>query len=605
MSIFNPSWQAARAGMPGDSNATNHATQISQFLATHGVTPVYAGNQIVTPLGYCGPSNPINWVNLGTFDMDQPFAMPAGATAIGRVTLPLTPVGAGADVTVSLCADSGGSPGTAITSTRIPASWLTQLAAAGGLSAAGPLGTALSNSVVFGPVTNTAWSQPAVSANGSGTYACPVTSGSYTILLGGWDSTANAAATTVATIQYQGGQAVSGPVPQPPLPKGAWFAMAAATASTVIFAGGINGLANLANVWTASWDPDTGSISAWTAQTALPNPVINGGMATWGDFVYVVGGNTANTSASATAGTWYASAVNGQIQSWLPGPSLPAAITNPYVAVVGNWLIAAGGLNSSGTALTGCYYTAINADGSPGPWKAGPSLPVQGYAFSPGWNLMAADSAMVIVSGPQTSSSSVSSYTQALTVSADGPALTWRQEYANVSVLGEFQMAYYQSGNPGEWMTFALHLTNYDATAMDPMPVISVPLPASGLTAGATYHLVLHQDGGDLNDYVLTPLLPNGEAMAAQTRPATGGAWTPQPSVYSMLAGVWDQAPAGSLLHLQEDAAAKVTSLIPAAASNQLLGVCEATAFPDGTLVSSVTEVTYSGALPVSAVQLA
>ena len=112
-------WQAARAGLPGDANAVNYPTQADQFLAAHAITPVYAGTRS-SPRPGRRTGKGLAWVNLGWSDVDQPFTMPSGSTAIGRVTLPLSPAGNGADVTVSLCADSGGSPGTVIASTRVP-----------------------------------------------------------------------------------------------------------------------------------------------------------------------------------------------------------------------------------------------------------------------------------------------------------------------------------------------------------------------------------------------------------------------------------------------------------------------------------------------------
>jgi hypothetical protein len=595
-----PAWLAARAGMPGATAAVNHAAQISQFLGTHGVSAVYEGAQIVAPAG--SSAAPVQWAALTGTDVDQPFAMPTGKTTIGRVTLPLSPTGNGADVTVSLCADSAGSPGAVLATTRIPAQWLTALAAPDGLDDGGPLATAASNTMVFGGATTTAWTQPAVSVNGSGNYAAPVTSGGFAILLGGYDNTAGGVITTVATIAYLGGGTISGPMPQPSLPQAAFLSVATATPDTVLFAGGTNtspGDAGLATVSTASWDPATGTVGSWTAQASLPNAVVSGAMVSWQDNVYVIGGNTNDETATATANVWWSPVTNGQITAWSAGPALPQALANMHAAVVNGWLIVAGGVNAAGTPQTAVLYAAISADGALGSWQAGPVLPQAAYNYTSGWSLAVTDNAMIIVSGwdaPSTHSPS----TMILTVTADGPAPAWQKQPCYSQ--GNYQVVCFQDGVSGEWQVINLHLTSYDTTPVVPVPLISVPLPATGLTAGATYHVVVHQDGGDLNDYVQVALLTSALPIAAQTRPG-GGAWTP--GTGSLIASVWDQTATGSLQHLWEDTGAKVTSLVYAGGSDALLGVCEATVFPDGTVLPAVTAIAYTGTRPAGTVQLA
>jgi hypothetical protein len=597
----DPAWLAARTGLPGDAATPNYASQVAQFLTAHAVTPAYQGSRIIAPGGFANYGG-IDWIDLGTSDVDQPFTMPGGATAIGRVTLPLSPAGGGADVTVSLCADSSGAPGAVIASTRVPASWLAQLAAPSGLASAGPLATAQGNTMMFGAGASTPWAQPAVSLNGAGNYAAPVSSGNYTILLSGYDATAGAGVATALTIGYLGGGAVSGPVPQPSVPQAAWLAMAAATSDTVVFAGGTTSSSHFANAWTASWDPSTGTVGAWTAQASLPAAVVSGGMAAYGSTAYVAGGNTANTDATAVASVYHASAVNGQIQSWTAGPSLPQPLTNPYVAAVNGWLIVAGGMNSSGTVQTAVWYSLIKPDGSLAGWQPGPPLPTAAYAFSPGWNLAVTDTAMVIVSGATTGGNS--SYTQALTVTADGPAPAWQS--MDVYVAGVFQTAFYPGSAAGQWQVFNLHLTSYDVIPLVPMPAVSVPLPASGLASGGTYHILVHQDGGDLNDYASVALDPSALPTAAQTRPNGGGSWTGLPGGLAVIAGVWDQSPGGQVLHTWEDSGARITSMVYGSADGQLLGLLEATVFGDGTMLATVTGIAYDAfGQPASLAQLA
>jgi len=170
---------------------------------------------------------------------------------------------------------------------------------------------------------------------------------------------------------------------------------------------------------------------------------------------------------------------------------------------------------------------------------------------------------------------------------------------------GDWQTAAYPGASAGQWEILNLHLTTYDTVPLVPLPLISVPLPATGLTSGGTYHILCHQDGGDLNDYTSLALDPAALPASAQTRPSGGGSWTGQPNGYAVIAGVWDQTPGGQILHTWEDSGARITTMVYSGASGQLIGLCEGTAFEDGTVLAAVTQVTYTDSLPTGTVQLA
>lgn len=621
MPVSDPAWQAARCGLPGDTTAVNRSAQVAQFLASHGVTPVYAGARVWTVASTSsGVGTQFFWLDPATvpggfgwlpaYDLDQPVIMPGGVTAIGRIEVAVQAIGNGADLQVTLYPDSSGNPNLAspLASATVPAAHIAALSATGSLASAGPLATAASNTAFPGSGVTAAWSQPAVSLNGTGTFATPVTSGNWTLFLGGFDATAVTAIAQVTSVQYLGGGAVSGAIPQPSLPQAAWFMCAAATPDAIVAAGGTGTGGAFANVWTAPWDPATGTLGAWSAQQSLPAVNVSAGMAAWNETVYVTGG-TPSTGASAVAAVWYAAVANGQVTSWTAGPPLPKPLSKPYTAVAGNWLIVAGGVDASGTALSATWYSAINGDGSLAGWQAGPPLPAPAYAFGPAWNLIVTDSAVTISSGT-TTGGAASVCTQVLAVSPDGPAPEWQLlDYNLTPAAGDvYQAAAYPSGNPGEWEAFGFIPASYTSAALYPVPVISVPLPASGLTPGATYHLVFRQAGGDaLNNYVQA-----GE-LGAATPPApwlysvrgSGGPWSSHAN-RAVAVSVYDQSATGPLLHLYEDAGARLTTLVQASASGQLLGVCEATQFADGTMLAPVTQVTYGPTgLPSGTVQLA
>jgi hypothetical protein len=614
----SPAWSAARAGLTGDESAVNWASQVSQFLVSHGVTPVYSGNRVWT---VAVPSAPVTtafgWLDgttagwLPAADVSQPFALPAGVTAIGRVQVPVQASGNGADLQVTLCPDNGsGSPalGSPLASVTVPASHIDALSASGSLAAAGPLATSRYNAGHLGPVGTGPWAQPAVSANGAGSYATPVTSGGFTALIGGYDSLANAAIGYVAVIASQG-TSVSGGATQPALPQATRYACAAITTDSVVVAGGQSTTAQFATVWTAPWDAGTGTIGSWSAQQALPNAVVYGAMASWGTTVYVIGGTPTGFASGATSAVWTASAASGQVTAWTAGPPLPVKLVQAYAAVIGNWLVVAGGQNTSGTALNATWYSAVNPDGSLAGWQQGPALPQAVYAFGPGWNTVVTDSAVAIVSGSVTLAPTFSPYTQVLAVSPDGPADMWQLQNWSGTVYGVFQCGASPGALPGEWQVYCLHLAGFDTATMYPVPLLSVPLPASGLTPGAGYHLVFHQAGGSATDGLQLGVMTSGPGTGwLHAARGSVGPWSPVLG-QQVAVNVFDQTPGGSPLHLVQDSGAGVTTLAWSGSGSGLLnGVLESAVFPPGSPVAalpSVVQVTYgAGGIPSGLVQL-
>jgi hypothetical protein len=607
-------WTAARAGLPADSSATNWASQVTQFLTAHRVTPVYQGTRIWEVAAVStGVSGAFSWLGqpgtgwLPAYDVSQPFTLAAGFGSVGRVQVPVQASGNGADLQVLLCADSAGSPDLAspLASVIIPASHVTQASATGSLASAGPLVVARHNTSLIGTYSTGPWTQPAVSSNGAGSFATPATSGNFTALIGGLDSTANVASGYTATIAYQGGS-VSGGITQPALPQPAWFAAAAITPDSVVVAGGKNATAEFATVWTAPWTPGTGTIGAWSQQTALPAANVYGAMAAWNTTVYVIGGSPNATAASATALVWTASSQSGQVTAWTQCPPLPQALMQVYAAVVGNWLIVAGGTNASNAAVASTWYSAINSDGSLAGWQQGPPLPQATAAFGPGWNLAVTDSAVIIVSG-FAGGESFSPYTQVLSVSPDGPSDAWQVQDWSGSTVGAFQCGIYPSGPSGQWQLFNLHTTSYDVAGLGPVALVSVPVPATGLTAGNVYHVVMRQSGGNLNDSLAVGVLQSSGTGWLHAPRGSDASWT-STTGQQVAMNVYDGSAAGNALHLVQDSGAGLTTLVRSGADGLLAGVMESAAFPSESpesVLGTVTEVTWSGGLPSGLVTLA
>lgn len=582
--MATPIWQAARAGAVGNTSAMDASAQINQLLGTHGMTPVYQGAAVVTPNGTGASYWPLN---LGTTDYDQPFTM--SGTSIGRVTVPVLPVGVGADLKVSLCADSAGSPGAVITQARIPAAWITQLAGVDGVAAGStpfvsttslPLSVPQFNTIQSGTWTSgTNQSYPSVGSSAlfPNTF---LSSGNYLITLGGTNS-ANAVVANVFTIAYQGGTSIGRPQPAPSLPQALFSAAAAATADTLVCMAG-TGSVKLATVYTASWDPTTGTIGAWSAQANLPQALDStpGGGAAWGETVYVVGGQ--NSSAQNLNTVYYATVSNGQITAWNTGPPLPVALSFTSVAVIGNILLVTGGSLANGAPSSATYYAPINADGSLGVWQLGPTSPVPTSGA-----LVTSPSGIYIIGGFTSPSFTQTNDLQALSIGPTGLGAWQRQTFPVTAP--SFDTAIYAAfpTATGQTQIFAMSPTLYYSATLTQVPLISVPLPTPGLSNGATYHILLQQRGGDLNDYLAmdtdTSALP---ANALRRARGSTGAWTAYSSGQAIPITIYNNALAGGLgsqvWHTWEDNGARTsTPIYDTTPDQRLIGVCEATRFAD------------------------
>lgn len=597
-----PNWQAARNGLTGDPNAVDKAAQINQFLGTHANTTVYAGSAVVAP-NYGTPGSYHYGIfpnyHMDTSDYDQPFTM-SGAS-IGRVSIPLVPVGSGADLQVSLCADNAGAPGTVLNTVRIPAQWITSVAGIAALPAQstytptepegdGALRLPQFNTMRLGTQGSVPWSSPAFVITPSGLYQAGATYdpvGGYLIEVGGYQS-ATAGSPSVYTTRWGGGSALEPAVPQGALPYGVVSpGVAVVDGDTVVTLGGFVANVESTNVVSASWDPGTGNIGAWSNQAALPVGLAGSAVAVWGSTLYVLGGQAAGV---AVAPVYYATVQNGQITGWNTGPALPVAVANASAAVVGDMLYVVGGLENDGTTTPAVYYAVIYADGSLSSWQPGPSLPtaISNYNGSIGIS-----SAGIVAQGQ--TSGGTEFPTQTLAIGPTGPGQWQEQNLLEVGVNGICSM--FPLG-AGQWQFFAFYTPNYGYATVYQVPYISVPLPTSGLTNGATYHILMQQQGGDLNNYLLTWLedqaLPG--APTAQHRTRGGGNWTSYNPGYAIPLSVYDQTPGGQPWHSWDDSGARISTLVYATTPDmRMLGGLESVLAPDGTPVASGWWAEYPG----------
>lgn len=579
----SPVWNAAQAGLIGNAGATAGSAQVNQFLGTHASNEIYQGNVVLSPsdTGVNASTGP--WAApLASEDVDQPFAM--SGTAIGRVQIPVTPVGSGADLLVSLCADNGsGQPGTMITQTRVPANWIYQLSAVAATATGvvdspipvltgSPLAVAQYRLVAPSLVEQLPYPVPAVTgiaAASSTAWYDP-----YVIQVGGVN--AGAALSSVFTIPYGPSGAFGKSIPQINFPEpndGSSSTIVAADSQNgnpvVVNCGGGTsfGGAPVANVYTANLTAATGALSAWSAQTALPYAVQNHTMATYNGYVYVIGGRL-NGSTGYTNVT-YAQIVNGQIASWSSATPLPQARCLSPTAVSNGFLVVTAGEDAGITTdYTTTWYAYINANGSLGPWITGPSLPLgdvnlNGNAFGNDQGIYAGGA----------------NNFQFLAVGPNGPSNQW---IWSAGTLGKYP-GYHDDGN-GNVCAGVLFNTENTVFNFYEYGYVSVPLPATGLTSGATYHILMQQQGGDLNDYLILPVnytLPK----SGLTSPRNGYAWTAIPdnganpqgiplSVYDNTVPYQGAMP----WHTWEDQGARISTIVCATTPDQRpLGLCEAT----------------------------
>lgn len=544
-----PPWSAAQNGLPTELDSANQAAQAGQELGTHAISILYDGTRILTPSGgtqldYYTPGN--------VTDISQPFVL--SGTNVGRVVLPISYNGEAADLHVTLCPDSGGVPLTTnpIVSVTVPAIVIRNLIADRGLENAIVLTqTATFNSQYCTNSINTFnWASPLGDASGVANNAAVVVDGNYFIFLGGFTTT-NVA--TVATAEFQGEDVLALPVAQPPLPSPGYYVACATTTNSIVACGGYNGTSPSSAVFTASWDVNTGTIGAWSGQTSMPITRWGAGVASFNDTIYIAGGT--QTGATASSSFIYANVDNGQISGWSTGPDLPQGTMSPMLAVCAGWLFCVGGCTITASPFTNVWMAKLQDDGTISGWVPGPSLQTAVYSYAPGWDVTVTDNEIVIVGG-FVGSSTTTDAVQVLPVT-ENTVGTWRQfrwNPSNVETVGAFD-----NGN-GTWQLVNPYTAGsiYRVSTLSDTGLLSVPLAASGLTNGATYHVVLQQHQSQTGDDYLSvnvlddtplplPVLGRSRHVGSWGN-LIGTGWSLPMSVYNQ-----DVSASGDVRHTLED----------------------------------------------------
>lgn len=590
-----PTWQAARNGLPGDPGAVDASAQVNQFLGTHASTLVYTGISAGNAGGSAflipnGAATNLWQLVLGPqgHDWDVPFVM-AGST-LGRITAPVLPVGNGADLVVTLSADSAGNPGAPICSTTVPASWLTSLSAVSAASGppsqliisetSGPLATSMTNTYIRGPGTTVNWPYP--SSSGGATAGNPTScndGAGYFVQVGG-SNAGGTAVTDVFSIGWTGGTTLNNATVQSSLPIAHKNGAAEITASTVAVFGGQDATGTTtANVFTAGYTAGTGTVATWSQQTSLPQALYNMASASANGVVYLVGGTNSGGTTQATC--YWAAVTNGQITSWNTGPPLPFARASMFAAVVNGFLVAAGGADQGGTTHADTVYTVLDpVTGAPHMWQTGPQLPVAAGATSGNPQCSPVANAVVINAG---------SLFQ-LAVDATGIGLSW----STCSTGGLADFALFPYGN-GAYQAFNVGAAAYVTFPVTPVAYVSIPLPNTALTNGATYHVTFHQraGSGDNDNYLRmmhqTSVYVSG-LTGLQATYGTGSWTAMSPTHASIPVTFFSNAEQGQLIHTWDDNGARISTLVYASTPDQrLLGILDATTQPSSPLNAQPT----------------
>ncbi|MDO8335677.1 MAG: kelch repeat-containing protein, partial [Candidatus Saccharibacteria bacterium] len=187
-----------------------------------------------------------------------------------------------------------------------------------------------------------------------------------------------------------GGSTTGNVAINPKAGNGTVFINQASTAPTVALAIGSGNALTANNLGQLTFNPSTSSTSAnftnnitpinigdtglhtTLDNAALPAGRSGSGYASYGNYMYLVGGS--NTGGTATTNVYYAKMnPDGTIGQWIETASLPAVRTLAAAVAYKGYLYALGGHNDA-TDQSTVYYAPISSNGTVGPWNTTSSL---------------------------------------------------------------------------------------------------------------------------------------------------------------------------------------------------------------------------------------
>ncbi len=529
--MTTPTWVAP------ENNQTFANTHVQQLLALHGVTCVYQGASIVQTTGTYQTQQ-----SLANVQVDQPFTM--SGTTISRVEIPIRIADeSGQDVTISLYANSGGSPtGSAIAATTVPREFLA--------------GT--SNSSIFPDqsilsagswLTGTGNALPGNSPSGGSAVA---TYKNLVAMIGG---VVNSEIIGTVYTGLASSTGINAWTQQSTLPIPHWGNAAAISSTSYVYSiGGYNSVSGgastiTADVYYAPINLTTGDIGGWLTTTSLPTTGASGGAFIMGNNLYYIGGVTGSGGLLPSVNTVYSAAIgsDGSLSSWSTLTPLPfSGYANfPLPTVCNGWVVA-----QIGTSWVMASVTSTTL----GSWLAAPTV-----ATSGGPSAAVIDNS-IIISGFGSSAQNVYS----LTFGTSGPAKRGWVSLTN-EPSGAEAFAGVASATTSTATSPSTFTLVYDGWApVQTVQIVSVPLNVTGLSNGVTYHIVISGSSNTTTTGVqdstvgIISSISGGGAFTGQSK-IGAGAWTGLTSGYGVPLQLFT-GNTGRLYHTMED----ITSGVPA-----------------------------------------
>lgn len=397
---------------------------LNQLLGTHAVQEIYEGTAQQTVSGtYNGT------YSVATYALATPYT----PTSTTRFTIPFCSLqGLGLDVLVSAYSGTGLLAQSPIASVVIPKELIS--AALNSTSPSIPV-------MYTGATTNVAGlSVPANISNSA--LGAVMQSGNYVAVVGGVDSNGNLTTVTAVGL-LDPSLGVSSWVTGAPYPvliqwnSGCNVVDNTTGNNCLVSVGGITQTdigqptALTANVYVAQM-PATRTMGGWQQQANnLPQALGLAAVASSGSYVYVIGGTTNTGGTSPTNTVYRAQLNNGALGSWTTLGTFPASLYSMSAAVINGWLVVIGGEDGSFNANSTVYAARVNANGSLGNWQSFPALPTALYNVSVG----VSGNFIIAAGGTQTSTfGSHAVYT--LAVTSSGAASAWVTQGATITPPG-------------------------------------------------------------------------------------------------------------------------------------------------------------------------
>ena len=132
----------------------------------------------------------------------------------------------------------------------------------------------------------------------------------------------------------------------------------------------IGGVPDTSEVEMAHPDSSTGAISAWTTATALPDQKAGIAVAAYNGTLYVTGGTSTQHMSNTSSDVFYAQIhTDGSLGAWMTGPQMPSARRGSAATAGNGYLYVIGGGQGANCCLNNVWYSALGANGAPGNWN--------------------------------------------------------------------------------------------------------------------------------------------------------------------------------------------------------------------------------------------